>query len=718
MARGAAVTVENNFTRGLITELTAMNFPENAVTSADNVVFSELGSVTRRPGVDFEDDYQIHPLPLDASGVSNGVFSEFAWNIYQNDEGLTLLVQQFGSVLWFFDASDSISSNKKGFTVDLETYRSAGVTAQEISEKFCQFTQGKGFLFVVHPLCQPIAIAYNVDTDSITVTRISVEVRDFERLDDNLDIDERPTTLTNVHKYNLYNQGWYITAPWRSTSAGPVTTSNILTGWDTSRADFPSNADIWWVFKDSLDTAVFAPASILGGGVESQNLGNTPAPSGHYIYNAWSIDRTDETGITGLPSQTSGSAKPSTIAFYAGRVFYGGIGADKYGDKIYFSQIIESEDQFGKCYQVNDPTSETSFDLLDTDGGVISIPSVAKIISLKVVGDALVILGTNGLYAVRGTDNGSFKATDYTVEFISSVGATSHTNVIDVDGNLMWWNFDALYALGKDQTGLSFSMSNASKQTIQSVIDSVPTANKPLVKGAYNRREQVVYWLFNDTEDGVYTYNRVLAFNVISRAFYTFTIDQTLAPRVAGILSLFGNRRVQALENVTASAGIVTTAAGNVQILADTSVPQSEVFVFTTAGTISGINPGLTYSGLTDLDHKDWETFGVGVDAPGHFVTGYRVKGDFLKRFQSNPVMMVLGWAEGSQIVLKGLWDYGVRESNPQDLYPLINPTDFVIKRCKVRGKGRSLQFRFDSSGSNHFEVFGWSTFDTGGQVP
>lgn len=32
MPRSAAITVENNFTKGLITEFTAMNFPENAIT--------------------------------------------------------------------------------------------------------------------------------------------------------------------------------------------------------------------------------------------------------------------------------------------------------------------------------------------------------------------------------------------------------------------------------------------------------------------------------------------------------------------------------------------------------------------------------------------------------------------------------------------------------------------------------------------------------------
>jgi hypothetical protein len=34
---------------------------------------------------------------------------------------------------------------------------------------------------------------------------------------------------------------------------------------------------------------------------------------------------------------------PSAVAFYAGRVFYTGVNASGFADKIYFSQIIEDD---------------------------------------------------------------------------------------------------------------------------------------------------------------------------------------------------------------------------------------------------------------------------------------------------------------------------------------------------------------------------------------
>lgn len=726
MPRGATTSVENNFTKGLITELTAMNFPENAVTSADNVVFSELGAVTRRKGFDFESDYEIHattsvPFP-------EGTFSEFKWATFQDDENVNFVVQQIGTVIWFFEGGSSISGEKKSFTIDLTLFAVPGVSDSDLASKPCQFASGKGFLFVVHPFCEPFSVEYDSDTDTITTTEINIEVRDFERLDDSLYIDERPSTLSVLHKYNLYNQGWYYSAVYLDPS-GFAVTGNVLEGWDWSRDDFPSNADIWWIYKNSLEIANFVEGRILSSGQfyvapETVTLGNTPAPNGHYIYNAFDIDRTTETSIPGLPRTQSNQARPSAVAFYAGRVFYAGVGADKYSDKIYFSQLIESDDQFGKCFQVNDPTSETTFDLLDTDGGVISIPSLSKVVTLKIINDALIVVGTNGTFAIRGTDNSSFKATDYSVEYLSSVGGISASSVLEVDNNLMWWNNDAIYGLSRDQSGLNFTVQNLSKQSIQSIVDGIPTSNKKKIKGAYNKREQIIHWLYNDSDDSFY-FNRVLVFNVVSQAFYTFTITTSESPKIVGILAVSGDRRITSLEDVTDSALVDVTDTGGSVVQVETSsfIPNSEIFKYTTAGEIGMVGPsfaqGLTYSNLDSETLRDWVSWDdEGVRVPANFVTGYRIRGDFLRKFQSTPIMVVLGWEEDARIFISGLWDYGLRETTSQQLYNLIEFSDFKLKRVKLRGKGRSLQLKFVAEDDHPFIVYGWSSYDTGGVTP
>jgi hypothetical protein len=731
MPRGATITVENNFSQGLITEYTAMNFPENAVTAGDNVVFNELGRVTRRDGIDLEESGEIHDL----SGLTNneGAFVEFKWDSVGGTGTTSFVVQQMGSVVHFFQIGEvAISTELKDFSVDLTDYMTT-TDVSLVANTPCQFTFGKGYLFIAHPFVDPLSISYDSDEDDISVEVITIEVRDFERLKDGLETDERPTALSNLHKYNLYNQGWYTEALVRETSDP----KNVLEAWGDannarSPSDYPSNADIWWIYKNGSEVAYFGSSNRSGQGYIGPSqvaMGNTPAPNGHYIYTAWNINRSFKSGISALPTETSGIARPSVIAFYAGRIFYAGVSADRYSDKLYFSQIIESDDQFGKCYQVNDPTSETTYDLLDSDGGVISLPLVSKIVSLQVLNDALIVVGTNGIFAIRGTDNGPFRATDYTVDYLSSTGGISNLSFINVDGSLIWWNYDAIYGLSPDQTGVSFSAQNVSKPTIQSLIDQVPADNRPYVKGSYNKKNRIVQWLYNDQIDASpYTYNRILEFNVVSKAFYTYTVTTDKTPRIVGLLSVSGQSKTTLTSNVTDNTSAIVTdnLLDDVYVRTETFSPNIESFKYATSGNIgTGGSPGFTYSSKIE-GHQDWVSLG-GSSFFSFFDSGYRIRGEMLRSFSSTPIAIVVDNIDDGEVIFKGIYDYGSRESMPQWLYVTARTQDalynrhrgdYIIRRVKPRGKGKAFQLHFESDGDNPFSIVGWSTFDTGGQTP
>lgn len=710
MARGSTIVVENNFVRGLLTEPTAMNFPEDAAADADNVIFSATGEVTRRPGIDLEAEAVIHDINNLTS--SPDVFVEFKWDSVGGIGTTSLLVQQIGSKIKFFFVSDlAISAGLAPFEIDLLDYKTA-VSDDLIRNNTCQFTSGRGFLFIAHPFIDPLAVEYFQDTNDISVQTITVEVRDFERLDDGLEIDERPTTLSSLHKYNLYNQGWDTIQP---TNDGWM---QVLQYWDNRRADFPSNADVFWLFRDRDGDDV---GNINTSWIDRNGYrGSTPAPNGYYIYPAWNIDRSVKSGIPNLPRLSSNNSRPSCIAFYAGRIFYSGISADKFSDKIYFSQIVESDSQFGKCHQFNDPTSEAAFDLLDSDGGVISLPLISKIISMKAVGDALVVVGTNGVFVIRGTSNNAFKATDYTVEFVSDVGGISDLSIVKVDNSLIWWNYDAIYGLSTDEAGISFQVENISKTTIQKFVDQIPPDHKKWIKGAYNKKDRVVQWLCNDQPGApIKQYNRILELNAISKAFYPHTISTDQAPQIVGILSISGQKLSRFKNKIIAlDSSVVTTLSGeNVEVDEEFVLPNTESFKYATSGNIYGGNQGFTYSDSQD-NYVDWESFG-GSNYLSYFVSGHRIRGELLRPFQSSPIAVTLTDLPDGEILIRGIWDYGARTTMPQSLY--LRGTDigdYLVRRVKLRGKGRAFQLRFDSVDDHPFSLVGWATYDTGGQQP
>jgi hypothetical protein len=702
MARGGTITVESNFTKGLITEYTALNFPENAVTETDNCVYSELGAVTRRLGVDFEVGHTLH----ETSALSDhlGSITEFKWFSVGNQGTTTFLVQQIGTIIRFFslDENSSVSSGLKPFKMDLLDYSLGGATADDVRNSICQFTTGDGYLFIANPFCNPLYVGYDEVSDDITTEEITIEIRDISGVDDGLQIDTRPLTLSNLHRYNLFNQGWHGLT--RTTSSN---SQNPLTYWDSHRSDFPSNADIFWLFRN-------ANGEMNTNRVNEEYIGNSPAPRGHYIYPAFNIDRSTVSGILGLPSQNSGNARPSAISWYSGRVFYAGVKSPRYSSTLYFSQTVESELQFGRCYQINDPTSETNFDLIDTDGGTIELPLMEEVVALKPLNDSLIIIGTNCVYSLSGTDQGPFKATNFTLRYVGPVGGLSHLSLVESEGSLLWWNYDGIYTIGMGQNGVDYSISNISKQTIQSLVNSIPVDKKVNIKGSYNKREQIIRWIYSDGDGPLFVYDKILDLNVASQAFYTHTVDKTLGPYISGILSLQGNSKKIDIDLVVSSDNPVTRVGEFVTVNVVTYTGSQEVFKFT---TISGGE--FTYSEMIDQNLVDWRSFDtIGVGYDSSFTSGYRIRGELLRAFNATPIAFLIKNVPDGSLLVSGIWDYGFRESIPHQLYLTRPEVSNIIRRIKIRGKGKSLQLRFQSVGNSPFNIAGWASLETGGTQP
>lgn len=515
MTRAAAVSVEQNFSGGLITEATGLNFPENSASDMSDVDLRNDGALTRRKGFAPEVGYQENSL----SGTPTAIM-EYVWNNVANIGDLTFVVQQIDNTLKFFQVTPSaLSTGLSSSSISLSSFKAAGAPTTDSS--VCQFTQGNGRLFVAHPYCDPFYVDYDLTTDTFSATRITIQIRDFTRQSDGLKTDERPATLTNLHKYNLYNQGWY----WNNADA--------LTKWENARSDEPSNADVWWVYKNAnedFDT----------GNIDKIYRGNSAAPNGHYILDAFDQDRITASGIGGIDPTTAGAARPSCVAFYSGRVWYGGVASSSYGDKIYFSQIIESDDQIGKCYQALDPTSEDDSDLLPSDGGVIVIPDLGILKKIVTIGPSLMLFSTNGLWVVQGSTGAGFSANDYSIMQVSDKPASGSLSFVIADGAVFWWNFDGIYVAAPSQAG-QYEVKSISNPTIKTYYKTIPPTNINFAKGVYDSLNQVILWVFRlasvEEEADNYRYDHVLNLRTTTGAFFPWTINSiTSGPSVSGIL--------------------------------------------------------------------------------------------------------------------------------------------------------------------------------------
>jgi hypothetical protein len=711
MPRQVAVTVENNFSGGLITEATGLNFPENACTETYDCEFRLDGSVERRLGFDFEADYSTKTINRTDEAIST-----YLWKNVAGNGDFTLLVVQVGMVLYFYEvlAEQSYSSGAVASTVTLSPV--AGASNSQIIE--FQYCDGNGYLIVTHPHCDPVRVSYNTSTHVATGTSITIKIRDFEgAVADPYTISERPTStlagLNTSHYYNLLNQGWSVAD---------------LTAWDTAQTTMPSNSDVSWSFKDASDNFDASSAAIA-----RVYAGNTPATKGHYVLTLANQDRNTISGLSGVASTTTSFQRPSTSSFFSGRVFYAGINYVGFNSKIYFTQILERVDQYGACYQLNDPTSEDLFNLLPSDGGVISIPEAGTIYKLFTMSSGLVVFAENGVWFVTGSTGIGFQANDYTVQKVAQIPTISASSFVNVAGNPAWWNSKGIYTVAFNNSGSSPqaipSVQSLTDSKIKTFFDAIPLSSKKKAKGIYHFLDNHIRWIYRSTSTSQitesYEYDRVLNFNLLTGAFYPWTITESDV-KVNSIIPsdvISGNIVIN---------NVITGTGDNVQDLSS-----NDVIVFTSTG--SEISPfdkylvsyphagahNFTFADKINASYLDWFQFDLTENSYlSYFITGYKVRGQGIRKFQNNWVRIFSSISEPVAYYFQGIWDYATQGSGTGrwSSKQLIEHTDTnystASKRLKVRGSGLALQFRVESVEQQPFDITGWSALQSGNSSP
>ena len=718
MSRVVNTTVESNFVNGLITEATALNFPENACTDTDNCVFHQKGEVYRRYGIDFEPDFELTTVDR-----ANKASSSFFWRNAAGLNGKDYLVVQIGSILSFYAIDqNAVSQGLMGSTVDFSTFSSA-VDTTKCAKHSCQFSFGQGVLVVVNPYTEPFYVKYDPDTDTFAATQIDIIVRDTKGVDEGLGLvyNTRPTVITNKHKYNLYNQGWT-----EQISAYDLVFMSAYDQWvrmrvSTGDNDYPSNADVWWLFKDVNDAINYTL-------FEKIKRGNTPAPKGFYTYSAWNLDR--DSIFADVGNNTSGEERPRCTAFHAGRAWYAGVQAQGYGTKLYYSQTVKDPDFLGTCHQLNDPTNQYLFNILATDGGEIDVIDCGTIVSLFSFQNMLLIFATNGVWVVSGNQGVGFTPTDFTIKRISAVPAISSQSFVDVDGTPVWWNNDGIYTVqaANPQIG-SIQVSSLTEKTIKDFYNDIPVENKQWVQGAYNPLTRQVQWVYRyrpiTTDTERYEYDRALTYNAITKALYPWTfphkdvrvIDVVCIPAYSTTLTDAPTR--------LPDGSIYLDGNGEPEITRSLSTALSAaVFKYLVVYEDSP-SYKMTLAEACDTSFIDFISYDdEGNDFTSYAVSGYALPGKANQSAQESYIKIFCSNQDPSVVQVQGVWDYSNskqsgRYTNTQTVqFDEISRRRFYFRKLKIRGKGTSLQLRFSSVSGKPFNLSGWARFETIAKAP
>lgn len=729
MARQVANKIYRTFTKGLITEASELTYPENSTIDEDNCIIYRKGNRSRRLGFDIETGGDLSYTGWTDAQLQTMAQVEYTWESVANDANLNFLCRQIGNGLFFYDLSSSpLSSGLKSWAVVLQDYLAPSKLTT--ADTPISMAAGKGNLYICGANIEPLVITYRPDIDDFEIRRVYIQIRDFKGLDDGLANDQEPTTLTKEHHYNLRNQGWV-----DATNAGSGNVvqyfdnfgnsatynapgSTPITEYHTALGRYPGNNKQWWSARDATDNS-FDPALLA-----TLYTGTTRAPRGHYVVNAFYIDRTAVSGVPGLPVE-SRTERPISVSFFAGRVWY------LEGSTVYFSQVLDdTHRKAGFAYQEADPTAEDISDLLPTDGGVIPIPEMSKGLKLVPQGAGIVVFGQNGIWTVTGTAAG-FTANDFSVSKINHLGTTSPMSIVDTGDQVYWWSKVGIMGMSQKMGQFGpvegvFDKVNITEETIQSFYNNkIPETRKPFVKGQFDPASNTVQWLFSDDLTiPNYAYNRVLNLDMTLQAFYPWSVDVTNRNFITG---LFLTPTINDVDHPQIKDSFIKFS------FFSQTAPDDNHYGF-------GLFDSTTF--------MDWAyADGTGLKYLSFCETGYELLDDamrkkstpwiytYFRRTEENYVpsgddftvdkpssclfQVKWNWANSSASGKYSTKVEAYRHTRLQmfDEADLAFNTGYplVVTKHKVRGVGKAIQFRFESDKPGHdFDLIGWAASYTG----
>lgn len=724
MARKRATVRVNQFAGGLNTEANLLNFPDGVSQDEQNCDLLGNGYRRRRDGFNTDLGTPVDTTITYASGQRLGK-NQFVWDNAGNIPTAKFLVVQIANYIGIHSLGSSVITNNKVFD-----YIISGAS-KDVSFGFASID---GTLVIVNG----DKLIYKIDYDgtNFTVSTSKLLIRDLfgtETIYTKIEnIQARPATINDAYLYNLRNQTFAL--PHREGRQGNSDMKDPVKFFNDYSLLYPSMADNVNYFlmanpnfeEDRLFER-FDPKNML-----QSHPGNTRAPLGYFIIDA--LDRGTsrmeefqrltnrhvelqwQSTVSLKTDRTPGGA--SVVAQYAGRVWYAGFSGSivdgdekspKLSSYVLFSQVVKEPSQITLCYQRADPTSHEDADLVDTDGGFIKIDGAYNIQALVAADTSLFVFAENGVWRIVGESENNFSATNYSVSKVNNKGCIAKGSVVYVDGILMYWAENSIFAIIKSDVG-DWKVEDVTENSIKSLYQGFSDNELAEAHGYYDDASNTIRWIYGESPDSrskvgelifnkkfqVFTKNLI---NLPSGGFGPITVS-------GGEVDGYTEEPVMVLdEEVYVGSEVVTTAS-----VYGTSSASENFYCI-----INRLYPTITYSfgGYNNEDSPyDWDT----VDSPAFLTTGFVTGGDGRYTKDVPYVTTYFHVEDNASCLLQSRWDWtgsasSGQWSNPRQIYRdiKVRPGDEVLaSKNKIRGMGRSISLNYSSEPGKFFQIHGW----------
>ncbi len=441
----------SGFTDGLNTEASALNvLPSEMMDGSINIELFQNGSVRRRRGVDFIG-------ASDAGGFAQTVrVSTFAAEgkaeaanairvklTAPNGSIVDRVVVDINNEFWVFESTNAalknIDSPKQTLT--------RAFTHDNMKFQFMSFAQSGNRLYFTGKFSQPGYLKVASDNENLEIVYIDVLIR-----------DPNATVANSVTKVGT---DWY-----ECIESHTSVTANDKPGSGT-------NWERYWFRKDGA-----APA-----GVSAWANSTAYTTSIIKIYNK-------------LNTPTATSTYPTTVDFFAGRVWLAG--DPKNPNDLFFSHVVINDADIQQFMQHSDPFDSNDALLVDDDGGVISMQGVGLIKQILALGSSMFVGTNTGVSQISGAD-GIFKATNFSNHKVLTDGVDGGASMVRVENEFVLFAQNSIWLSEINTTAASTEVGKAafrsiSEERVETYYTSIPQANKEGARAVYSPSERRIFY--------------------------------------------------------------------------------------------------------------------------------------------------------------------------------------------------------------------------------
>lgn len=380
--------------------------------------------------------------------------------------------------------------------------------------------------------------------------------------------------------------------------------------------------------------------------------------------------------------------RPTAVAFFAGRAVYAGVPHPSLGSAIFFSPVVEVDAQYGKCYQVADPTSDKISDLVDTDGLVLRIPELGRVYRLTPYGASLIVYASNGIWQVGPGAAGYFTATSYSVRKLSDVQVVNATSVMQAEGVPCFWASSGIFAIVEDSNTGFLVVRSLTQSKIDTLYAELGETARKTATGDFDQVNKRAVWVY--IEDDEYF---ALVYDLRFEAFtkLAFTVP------VADIFT------VTELNDADSTLRYICFTSNSYYVGSATSRTFQDFGEDTEAFLVTGFDTADSparrkHAPVVSVFSKRTEIATEGV-VTNESSTLMQARWDWADNTVAGK------WGSSRQVYRKSrvFTPSTTNTGTLDDGYPI------VVTRNKVRGRGRSLHLKFAAEAGKDSHVSGWS---------